>query len=208
MWKVVAAAVVLLVLACAGALLLGGYGGWEYLRVSSVAEEAAELERVAEEARAEEESRRDTACDEGKLAYAAKDYGRAIDQLDACVEASPGEAEPLLLRGKSYAQIDRLEAAEADIDRSLALDGASTDGWKTLSWVRVRLSDDRGAMDALDRWIALAPNEAAAYQSRADCAYRLGLVEVALRDATRACDLGEVEGCGLRDRIRGMGRGR
>ena len=202
MWKVIAAVVALLVLACGGALALGGYGGFEYWRLAQVESEVVEADARLAEAEAEAEARRSAACEEGQFAYAAKDYGRAVDRLDECIELDPGNAVALLARGKSYAQLERFERAEADIDRAAALDGSNAEAWKALAWVRVRLADDAGAIAAADRWVALEPNAAEAYQLRADAAYRQGLVELAVRDATRACDLGLADGCLLKSRMR------
>ncbi len=202
MWKVIAAVVALLLLACGGVVALGSYGGFEYWRLAQVESEVAVADARLAEAEAAAEQRRNAACEEGQFAYAAKDYGRAVDRLDECIELDPGNATALLARGKSYAQLERFERAEADIDRAAAIDGSNAETWKALAWVRVRLSDDPGAVAAADRWVALEPNEAAAYQLRADAAYRQGLVELAVRDATRACDLGLEEGCALKARMR------
>lgn len=202
MWKVIAAVVALLVLACAGVVALGGYGAFEVWRLEQVESEVAEAAARIDEAEAVAEERRDAACEEGQFAYAAKDYGRAVERLDECVELDPGNAASLLTRGKSYAQLERFERAEADIDRAAALDGTNAEAWKALAWVRVRLADDAGAIAAADRWVALEPGAAEAYQLRADAAYRQGLVELAVRDATQACDLGLAEGCLLKSRMR------
>ncbi|MBM4364691.1 MAG: tetratricopeptide repeat protein [Deltaproteobacteria bacterium] len=206
MWKVVAAVVALLVLACAGALVLGGYGGFEYFRLEKV---EAEQEAVAARIEAADEAaggRQAAACELGEVAYAARDFGRAITHLDECLEQAPGNAAALLMRGKSYAQLERYERAEIDIALAAEIDGTSVEAWRTLAWTRVRTGDDRGAIEAIDRWLALVPGAAEALHMRADCAYRLGSMQEALRDAARACDLGAQEGCALQERIRSAGR--
>lgn len=207
MWKIVAAVVALLALACAGLLALGGYGGFEYFRLEQV---EAEQEEVAARIEAAEEAaggRQAAACDLGEVAYAARDFGRAITHLDECLELEPDNPGALLMRGKSYAQLERFERAEIDIARAAEIDGTSVDAWKTLAWTRVRTGDDRGAMEATDRWLALVPAAADAYLTRADCAFRLGLTREAIADAKRACELGAPEGCALQERIRQSARG-
>ncbi len=207
MWKVVAAVVALLVLACAGVLALGGYGGLEYLRLEKVETEQEEVAARIEAAEEAAGDRQAAACDLGEVAYAARDFGAAIGHLDECLEQEPENAGGFLMRGKSYAQLERYERAEIDITRAAGLDGTSVDAWKTLTWTRVRTGDDRGAIEAADRWLALVPNAADAYLSRADCAFRLGLTREAIADAKRACELGAPEGCALQERIRQAARG-
>lgn len=208
MWKVLAAVVALVVLACAGVLVLGGYGSFEYFRLEKL---EAEQEAVAARIEAADETaggRQAAACELGDVAYAGRDFGRAIAHLDECLEQEPANAAALLTRGKSYAQLERYERAEIDITLAAEIDGTIVEAWRTLAWTRVRTGDDRGAIEAIDRWLALVPGAAEALHMRADCAYRLGSMEEALRDAARACDLGAQEGCELRERVRAATRGR
>ena len=166
------------------------------------------LESVADAAKpaAEADAPPPPRCDEGKLALSEKRFDAAVDDLESCVAANPDNAEILFARGRAYAGIERFERAELDLSRALEIDGTNQPGWETLSFVRVRMGDDAGAVDALDHWLALNPAAGEAYRARADAMYRMGKVDLASHDARKACDLGVADGCVLEERIRSVRR--
>ena len=200
------AVALLALLFCAGALALGGYGGFEVFRVTKATQ-------TTQEQATKRESETDVGvetvrprCDEGKLALTEKRFDAAIEALESCVAANPEQPDALFARGRAYAGIERFERAEIDVSSALAIDGANQEGWETLAWVRVRVGDDAGAVDAIDHWLALNPAAGEGYRSRADALYRLGRVDLAAHDARKACDLGVADGCVLEDRIRSVRR--
>ena len=202
MGKVLAAVVALLLMICAGVVVLGGYGGFEFWRVQKSAAEGEQEQIVEEVEAAEEVEAGKLRCAEGRAAYEAKEYDKAVDALDACVTALPGDAAAIIDRGRAYARIERYERAEADLQKGLLLDGTRVDGWETLAWVQVRLGDDAAAIESIARWLALRPDAGDAYLMRADAQYRLGLRMEGIQDAKHACDLGLPDGCTLEERMR------
>jgi tetratricopeptide (TPR) repeat protein len=202
MGRVAIVAILVLLLLCAGGVVLAGYGGFEFWRVNSAATEVEEAEESAAQEAAEEVVAGKERCAEGHAALEARAYDAALVALDACVLASPGEAGPLIDRGQVYARTDLFERAEADLEKAVGIDGSRVDAWETLAWVRVRLGDDTRAIEALDHWIALRPDNGEAYRMRADAHYRAGDRGRAVEDANRSCNLGNPDGCTLEERLR------
>lgn len=202
---------ILLLLVCGGGLTLASYAGFEWWRVSRGGEVGAVEEAPAPipvgapgEASLAPSTPGPTtvACAAGSEAFVAKDYGEAITQLDVCLDAHPGDADAKLLRGRAYAAQERFDLAQIDLERALIDRPGDEPGWEALAYSRVRTENDRGAIAALDAWIALNPSAARAWRMRADARFRMGNPTAALIDAERSCALGDVDGCTLEARIK------
>ncbi|GDX80924.1 hypothetical protein LBMAG42_27350 [Deltaproteobacteria bacterium] len=204
----------LFLLVCGGGLTLASYAGFEWWRVNGAAPSEAEPPVAAAPgpttppaggepgAPAASEGASLAACDAGTAAFVAKDYGETIAQLDVCLEAHPNAVEAKLLRGRAYAAVERFDLAQIDLEKALVERPGDEPGWEALAYSRVRTENDRGAITALDAWIALNPSAARAWRMRADARFRLGNPTAALIDAERSCALGDADGCTLETRIK------
>ncbi len=198
-------------LLCGGVLALASYAGFEWWRVSQSGESGwvpvtsgpeAPVPANAAGGGGAPIKAASAACAAGSAAFAAKTYDEAITQLDVCLETHPDDADAKLLRGRAYAAIGRYDLAQLDLEKALIDRPADEAGWEALAYSRVRTENDRGAIAALDSWIALNPNAARAWRMRADARFRMGNPTAALIDAERSCALGDVDGCTLETRIK------
>jgi len=195
-WVIVA----ILILACGGIFALGGYAGFEFWRVGRVANEM-ETERLAPPDPVQPPPE-PPECAEGLAAFAAKDYEATTSSLEVCLDALPDHAEARLARGRANAALGRYERADLDLSRGLALRPDVVEGWEALVYARSQNGDDRGAVTAADRWLAVQPDAARAIRMRADARYRMGELAEARGDAGRACTLGDADACELEKRMR------
>ncbi|MDP2313799.1 MAG: tetratricopeptide repeat protein [Pseudomonadota bacterium] len=210
MWKWIVALLLFGVLGCMGAVGAGGWWWWsnEKARAQAVAVELAEAEQ-AREAAVEQvavEADRANRLEEARVAYGAGNHAVAVDAYTDVLEADPAQGEAWLGRGRSYAQLDRLDLAEGDLRRATQLDPTRVEGWESLAWVLARNGRDAEAVTALDRLVALDPVNAKAIRDRANARYRSGDVGGAVFDAKRACSMGLAEGCALEEKIRAATR--
>lgn len=195
-WLAVA---LILVLVCGGFLALGGYAGFEYWRVGQSLTAEAPVEDVAP---VPEVAPPSTACADGIAAFDARDYDAATSRLDVCLEADPANVEARLRRGRAWAALGRYERADVDLVRGLADRPDAAEAWEALVFSRAQNGDDRGAITAAERWLAVDPTAARPLRLRADSRYRLGEYEAALTDAKDACAKGDAEGCVLEARMK------
>ncbi len=195
-WVIVA----ILILACGGFVALGGYAGFEFWRVGNVSTEM-EAERLAPPPPVEAPPT-PPECEAGLAAFAAKDYEGTTSLLEVCLDAVPDHAEARLARGRANAALGRYERADLDLSRGLALRPDVVEGWEALVYARSQNGDDRGAVTAADRWLAVQPGAARAIRMRADARYRMGELAEARDDAARACALGDADACELEKRMK------
>lgn len=211
----------LLLLSCAGIVTLGGYAGFSWWKVNRGDGDVGGLPTGTEPGGGTSAGGVATvatgpgagasgagACAAGLAAFEAKDYETASTQLDTCVETHPADNASLMLRGRAWAQLERWERADADLEKALAVDPTDERGWEALAYARTHNENDRGAALALDKWIAVNPNAPSAFRMRADVRYRLGDRPGALDDAGRSCALGDADGCTLEGRLKDAGKRR
>lgn len=208
MWKWIVGVLVLAVLACAGIMSGGGWYAWQQWRAEQEAKARAE-EAAAQAARevATQEAARAARLDQvtaGRAAVAAGDDRAVIEAFGDVLTGDPKNTEALLARGRAYAHTEQLALAESDLRELVRLDGGSKDGWESLAWVLARQGNDTEARDALDRVLALSPDDAKALRDRANARFRTGDTSGARSDAEQACKLGLQDGCTLAERLATM----
>jgi Tfp pilus assembly protein PilF len=86
-------------------------------------------------------------------------------------------------------------AAKAACDHALTLDDQDAATWEHRGIARYLAGDDRGALEDLDRALALDPKSGEAFLNRAMVRTHAG-VAGARDDLTRACELDVREACG------------
>jgi tetratricopeptide (TPR) repeat protein len=212
MWKtVLAVALVLVLMFCAGA---AGVSGWLYYGGGGATEawvdsgpsaedpsgglDAAEAEAAEKALEIDSEASRARAAQ----AYAQGRYAEAVSLYDAVLEGRPRDAEALAGRGRCYAKSGQDARAAQDFEAAIAVDRDRVDAWEGLAFVRSQSGDDRGAVEALDEAVRAAPRDGRLLRDRANARFRAGERALALSDASMSCTLGFQEGCTLAERMR------
>jgi len=212
MWKWLLALGFLAFLVCAGAI---GGGAWYGLKWQAAQAEAARIS-LEKAAKASEEAAQVMAAQaaqadhlgEARAALAAGNHAAAEAAFSLVLEADPTSVEALIGRGRSYARLERMELAEADLRDATRIAPERKDAWEALAWVLTRMSRDGEAVAALDRLIALDGRDTKALRDRASARFHAGDADGALTDARGACELGFAEGCALEEKIRASMRQR
>jgi cytochrome c-type biogenesis protein CcmH/NrfG len=91
------------------------------------------------------------------LAAATGDRQAAVAHLSRGLEADPGDARLLLELGEQLFRLDRLEQARERLERGLAREPGSAEGWHLLGRIAVREGDLTSAEPHFARAARLAP---------------------------------------------------
>ncbi len=94
------------------------------------------------------------------------DLAGAIATCDAALEADPGNATALRLRGLAKSRSGDLAGAITDLERAIEVDPTSSRAWSNLGSVRQLTGDFARAITECDRALALDPNDWTAYVAR------------------------------------------
>jgi len=115
-----------------------------------------------------------------RAARQANRRDEVLNLLNAFVERFPDEKEPLFqLAIAQYSQGAYIEAVK-HLQEAIALDSAYGPAYNQLAYTYDQLDDLESAIRAIDRYIALSPNEANPYDSRGDIYARNGKMDQAI----------------------------
>jgi tetratricopeptide (TPR) repeat protein len=121
-----------------------------------------------------------------RAASAAGNLQEAMDQLAAFVIRYPDEKEPLLQLGAAEYSLWMLPKAVKHLQAAIALDSAYTEAFNQIAYTYSRLGDTAAAFRAVDRYVALAPNDANPYDSRGFLCATNGRLEQAIESYRQA----------------------
>lgn len=96
-----------------------------------------------------------------------KTYWEAIDDLNTFMDAEPGNAVALSLRGSAYRHLELFDLAQDDIERSLALNAEDPDTWLERGLLAEAQEENTDASMAWIKVLQLAPDSVAADIARA-----------------------------------------
>lgn len=119
----------------------------------------------------------------------SNDYRDQFSYWENAVRTSPDAAFAHLLLGSAYYDDDRVEEAEVELKKALALDGQLLRGHYFLGLVYMKKLMFRRAADEFRKEIALYPGYDAAYSSLAAAYYKQGLRDGLDRFWRRALDI-------------------
>lgn len=114
----------------------------------------------------------------------------AIAAYDRLLETHPGNPDALLGRGRVHAWMGAWTAAEADLGAATAAAPGYADAWSALGDLYLWSDRPRNAVQAYDRWVELAPDEAAPRIARARAQRGAGRLAEARADIEAAARLG------------------
>ncbi|WP_026413729.1 tetratricopeptide repeat protein [Actinomadura oligospora] len=123
--------------------------------------------------------------------FAGGDLDGALADLDHALELDPGFAEARTNRAGLLVALGRNDEARADCTAGLVHRPGDAHLLSVLGQIEAAEGHGDRARDAFDQALGHDPTLAAAWASRGVLAYETGDAEAAVRDLTRALDLGE-----------------
>lgn len=116
-------------------------------------------------------------------------YSEAVLSLGRAVSLQPRFAEAYLLRGRAYLGLNDTDHAIADFSKTIELNPTDLGAYYALANVRFTRGDFRDVVAACDHIVTLQPNAAKAYNLRGSAYQKLGQLDQALGDLSRAVQL-------------------
>lgn len=109
----------------------------------------------------------------GSLYEAKKDYANSLRDYHTACKLHP-TAEALARRGGALRDLKRLDLAEQDLRKALALDPDHAMALETFAWCLLDQAQPQAALEPLERVLALKPERAHAYYGRGWALLRMG----------------------------------
>src|SRR5262245_47214799 len=114
----------------------------------------------------------------------------ALARLDEAIRRNPQDASLYVLKAKELLAQRRIDEALAELDVAIALErGQGYLAHQTRGDARLQKNDVTGALEAFDRALELAPQNAAALRGRGACRLALKQYAEALADFDRCLGL-------------------
>ena len=110
----------------------------------------------------------------GEIYLYKADIPRAIDEFEAELKVNPAHAPTYVRLADAYLRAARFDDAERVLSRSIYLDSTSSSAYMLLSRVLLRKNDPARATAALQRAVALDPNNYLAHHQRGQALIAMG----------------------------------
>jgi Flp pilus assembly protein TadD len=104
---------------------------------------------------------------------------RALPYLEEVLKRQPENVRTLVLAGQIHREANRLDAAREHLEKALALDAQSAEGWNELGGVMLARGDDRKGLECFKRALAVKPDLSYALLNAAQSSSRLQQHEAA-----------------------------
>ena len=127
--------------------------------------------------------------------FKGKKYPQAISHYNLAVKFNPEYPEAYYWRGQAYAYNQQYKLAFVDFEKTIALDPEYFDSYLAIDWLLAREGKWERIIGYWDKYLTLKPNDGRAFLERGGTNYHKGDMEAAARDAKKACELGNNEGC-------------
>lgn len=124
----------------------------------------------------------------------------AIALFTRAIQLDPVSAEARFQRAAVYAQRGSYEKVKEDLEHAIKLDPRHFEAHRLIDWLLARQRAWDEIIAYWDRFIALEPNNAAAYLERAGAYRHKGDMQRALADIDKACGLGNQQACAIQRR--------
>jgi tetratricopeptide (TPR) repeat protein len=119
----------------------------------------------------------------------------ALALYDVALRVLPNHVEAYYYRAEAHAQMRSLDLAKKDLEKSMELDPKHYQSYVLMDWVLFQSRDLDKIISYWNRYIELEPNNAKAYLERGGTYFHKKDLKASTRDAKKACDLGNQEGC-------------
>jgi tetratricopeptide (TPR) repeat protein len=127
--------------------------------------------------------------------YALGRYEEARVFLDQALAAQPENANLLYWRGLTHEKLGNAQDALEDFTEVVTLVPDHFNSYQHLDYLLFQQGRTDEIISWWDRYLAEAPDDAAALLERGGTWFRMGNTENAAADARRACELGNAEAC-------------
>ncbi|MFT5351617.1 MAG: tetratricopeptide (TPR) repeat protein, partial [Gammaproteobacteria bacterium] len=125
------------------------------------------------------------------------DYSQAISFYSKYIQKNPNDKDGFFYRGLAYEKIGDDIKAFQDFLQAIDFDPEYFDAYLHIDYL---LAKESRYLEIITHWSAYiqrADTNGRAYLERGGAYFRSGKIDPALKDAKRACDLGEEHGCQL-----------
>ncbi len=133
----------------------------------------------------------------------AREYDQALEFYNRSLEFNPDNPQVYYYRAASNASLGRMVQAVNDALNAIRMNPRHFESYQLLSGIYAARGDWDAIVDSWTRFIVLEPDNGDAYLERATAYARKGDMEASLRDARKACDLGQSKGCEIARRLSG-----
>ncbi|MDZ7660896.1 tetratricopeptide repeat protein [Thiohalophilus sp.] len=126
----------------------------------------------------------------------------AIEKFTAALSLDPNRADAYYRKAKAHIKLNKLEPALDNVKLAIEYDPHSFGYYQLLDWILAQRKDWDQIISYWDRYIALRPDDDAAYVERGGAYYHKGDMHSAVADAKTAADMGNPRGQQAYDRFK------
>lgn len=140
-----------------------------------------------------------------RLGYELNRAGKqqaAIEKFSAALSLDPTRADAYYRKAKTQIKLNKLDPALNNVKLAIEYDPHSFGYYQLLDWILAQRKDWDQIISYWDRYIALRPDDDAAYVERGGAYYHKGDMHAAVADAKTAADMGNPRGQQVYDRFK------
>lgn len=120
----------------------------------------------------------------------ALDYVQSLHYVNLALELDPNDINSLRRRAYVYLAKRQVRQAKQDIDKAIELDPTDYESYKDMDNVLLLEHRFSEIAEYWKKYIAIKPNDSRAYFERAGTYYHMKRIDLAVKDAQKAIDLG------------------
>ena len=122
-------------------------------------------------------------------------YNEALAEFNKALEIDPRNAEAYYWRGRTLVSLGRLDQGEDDFKTAVKFKPDYAEAYDHLGWLAFKQNRIDEGIAYLTKSVELKPENAWAFYNRSRLFFNKGDVARAMRDAEKACSLGNQDGC-------------
>jgi tetratricopeptide (TPR) repeat protein len=129
-------------------------------------------------------------------------YKEALKRFDTALLISPDNGDIFLRKTRSFINLNKLNLALKSIKKSINLEPGIFDAYIMIDWLLTRKKDWSQIIKYWDQYLLIHPEDGRAYLERGGTYYHKGDMEMALENAKKSADLGNVQGKEMYDKFK------
>jgi len=131
----------------------------------------------------------------GYRLHRQKNYNGVLAELNKAIEIDPRNAEAYYWRGRTLANLGRLDQGEEDFKTAVKVKPDYVEAYDHLGWLASKQGRVEEGIAYLTKSVELRPENAWAFYNRSTLFSSKGDLASAIKDAEKACSLGYQDGC-------------
>ena len=131
----------------------------------------------------------------GYRLHRQKNFKEALDELNKALQKDPRNAEAYYWRGRTLVNLGKPDQGMDDFKEAVKYKPDYSEAYDNLGWLASKRGQVEEGIAYLTKSIQLKPENAWAYYNRSRLYFSKGDVADAMRDAEKACNLGDQDGC-------------